>query len=463
MPNWPPDPALIRRPAYRHLARALVQAIEAGEIHPGDRLPTHRDLAFQLGVSVQTISRAYEELSRLGVIAGEVGRGTFVREGPAEARTPWQKIRASDAAIDCSMLTPVTSDIQAQRMSEALVALAQDLPPDTLFSFRPRAALERHRQTAVHWLQRCGVSTRPDLVLPTNGSTSALSVALMTAANPGDLVLSEEYGHHTLPPLARYLGLRLGGLPVDSEGVDPDAFDHACRTSAVRVLFLVPYGLNPLAQVMGTERRQALCEIARRHGVMIIENDAGGPLQPTRPKALAALAPDLVFYVTGFTKCLLPGLRYGYLVMPETLVSSAMNRHLVTNWMATALMAEIASRWIGDGTAAELLGWQQGALRHRNQIAARVLRGLPFRSITNGLHVWLPLEETWREDAFVAHARHQGVAIAPGNAFVIGEPGSRPGGVRVSLGGPDPSDLSRGLEILAYLYRNQPEPAMLAL
>lgn len=227
--------------------------------------------------------------------------------------------------------------------------------------------------------------------------------------------------------------------------------------------FLVPNGLNPLAQIMDMERRHALCDIARRHGVMIIENDAGGPLQPNRPKPLAALAPDLAFYVTGFTKCLLPGLRYGYLVLPETLVSSGMNRHLVTNWMATPLMAEIASRWVEDGTAAELLNWQQGALRHRNQIAARTLEGLPYNSITNGLHIWLSLGDAWNEDAFVAHARHQGVAVAPGNAFVIGEPGLRQNGIRVSLGAPEPSALARGLSILAQLYKDRPEPAMLAL
>ena len=154
---------------------------------------------------------------------------------------------------------------------------------------------------------------------------------------------------------------------------------------------MVPNGLNPLARMMGEARRRALCAMARRHDVLILENDAGGPLAPERPPPLAALAPERMFYFTGFTKCLLPGLRYAWLVMPETLVSAAMNRHLVTNWMATALIAEIATRWIESGTARELLEWQRKALASRNALVKRILGDLPLCVEPHGLHVWMPL------------------------------------------------------------------------
>jgi DNA-binding transcriptional MocR family regulator len=439
----------------------MMRAIETGELKAGDRLPTHREFAYQLGLSVQTVSRAYEELTRLDVITGEVGRGTFVKAGSAEARTPWQRLSDSDETIDCSMQTPVCGDIHAERMSATLAELSRDLSPDALYSFRPRAALQGHRAAALRWLARCGLPTRAELVLPTNGNTSAMTVALMSAAVPGDLVVTEEMGHHTLPPLAQYLGLRLAGLAVDGEGVVPDGFDRACRGGGVKVLYVVPNGLNPLARMMGEARRRALAEIARQHDVVILENDAGGPLQPHRPRPLATHAPERTFYFTGFTKCLLPGLRYGYLVMPETLVSATANRHLVTNWMATPLMAEIATRWIGDGTAEELLAWQQAALARHNRVASEALREVPHDAVVNGLHVWVPLQPPWNEEAFVTHCRHHGVAIAAGSAFAVGEPSQR--GVRVCLGGASPDALRRGLSVLARLARGRPEPALLAV
>lgn len=146
-------------------------------------------------------------------------------------------------------------------------------------------------------------------------------------------------------------------MRIDSEGVVPKDFDAVCRANAVRALFVMPSGLNPTAAMMSLARRRELCAIAERHDVQIIENDAWGPLQPDRPVPIAALAPDRTFYFTGFSKCIVPGLRSGYLVVPERFETAAANRHLVTNWMATPIVAEIAANWIDDGTAAQLLDW----------------------------------------------------------------------------------------------------------
>ncbi|QIE55465.1 PLP-dependent aminotransferase family protein [Pikeienuella piscinae] len=459
MTIWRPERGALKRPAYRSLAQSLIGAIESGELQPGDRLPTHRELAFDLGLSVQTISRAYEELVRLDIVTGEVGRGTFVRAGPVETRTPYHRLGGDEDVIDCSMLTPVIGAIHSTRMSATMAELAQAAPEGALFSFRPGQTMRPHRDSGARWLARCGVDAQPDRILPTNGATAAMTVALMTAASPGDLVLSEEIGHHTLRPLARYLGLRIGALASDEDGIAPDSFAHACAANPVKAIYVMPNGLNPTATTMSADRRAALVEIARAHDILIVENDAWGPLQPERPRPIAALAPERTLYFTGFSKCLLPGLRAAYLVAPEALVAAATNRHLVTNWMATPLMFEIASSWIADGTAAALLRWQQRALGRRNRIAAEMLEGLPFRASPNGLHVWTPLPEGWSEGAFVAHARLNGVAVAAGSAFAISDRAAS-AGVRICLGGPAEAALRRGLETVAELLRGEPDPGI---
>lgn len=462
MTIWRPERGALKRPAYRSLAQSLIGAIEAGELQPGDRLPTHRELAFDLDLSVQTISRAYEELVRLDIVSGEVGRGTFVRAGPVETRTPYHRIGGDEEVIDCSMLTPVIDTIHSTRMSATLAELAHAAPARALFSFRPEQTMRAHRDAGARWLARCGVSARPERILPTNGATAAMTVALMTAASPGDLVLSEEIGHHTLRPLSRYLGLRIGALESDEDGILPSAFSRACVASPVKAIFVMPNGLNPTATVMSAARRAALVEIARAHDVLIVENDAWGPLQPQRAAPIIALAPERTLYFTGFSKCLLPGLRAAYLVAPEALIPAATNRHLVTSWMATPLMFEIASSWIADGTAAALLRWQQRALGRRNRIAAEMLAGLPFRASPNGLHVWAPMPEGWSEGAFVAHARLNGVAVAAGSAFAISDRTVR-AGVRICLGGPTEAALRSGLETVARLLRGAPEPTLQAI
>ncbi|MFN3954016.1 MAG: PLP-dependent aminotransferase family protein [Pararhodobacter sp.] len=464
MTPWLPNPEALTRPVYKSLSRAITEAIAQGALLPGERLPTHRDLAYALGISVQTVSRAYDMLIQADAITGEVGRGTFVKAVPGEGRAPpYQQLDAGDPVIDCSMLTPVTGPLHGAAMDAALGALIGRLPAEVLYSFRPRQTLQRHAGAALPWLQRCGLSTRVDLVLPTNGATAAMTVALMTAAPPGSIIATEVMGHHTLKALTRYLGLKLAGLPCDEQGIEPDALRALCRAKAPRALYLMPSGTGPLNTVMSPQRRAEIVAIARQHDLFIIENDAWGPLSPDRPPPLAALAPERVFYFTSLTKCLLPGLRLGWLVVPEAQVTAAFGRHLTTNWMATALIAEIGTRWITEGTAERLLDWQRGELARRNQLAARCLTGLPLRSQPHGLHVWLPLPEEWDEQAFVNSARLRGVAVAPGSAFHIGGELVPEQGIRICLGAPSESMLETALVTLARLARNLPEPDFLAI
>ncbi|MGB3312787.1 MAG: PLP-dependent aminotransferase family protein [Albidovulum sp.] len=457
-----PNPEDLKRPAYRSLAEAVLRAVEAGALKAGDRLPTHRDLAYRLGISVQTVSRAYEDLIARGIITGEVGRGTFVRATQGDAKPPFLPDSQYDRLVDCSILKPVCDQIHVDQMRAALSRLGEEMPASAVLSFRPSVALRNSQSSALKWLRLCGLAARTDSVLLTNGSTSAMTIALMAAASPGDLVVTEEVGHHTLKPLCRYLGLRLKGLRIDAEGIVPADFDAVCRTNAVRALFLMPAGLNPTTAVMGLARRREICAIAERHDVLMIENDAWGPVQPDRPDPIAALAPDRTFYFTGFSKCIMPGLRTGYLVAPERFEAAVANRHLVTNWMATPILAEITSRWIEDGTAARLLDWQIDALSRRNRLAAEVLSGIDFRASPNGLHVWLPLPEPWTEEEFVAHARLNGVAVAPGSSFTLGDRPNPPA-VRICIGAATEEALGRGLATVARLARSHPEPALLTI
>ena len=461
MTIWPPRPEDLKRPAYRSLAECVIRAIEEGELRGGDRLPTHRNLAYDLDLSVQTVSRAYDELIRRGFIAGEVGRGTFVRSERSDSRTPFLPESQRGEIVDCSMLKPVFEALHQEVMSDALSALSVDMPSSVISSFRPSRLLQRYRESALKWLRLCGLRMQSQSLLLTNGNTSAMTISLMTAANPGDLVVTEELGHHTLKPLARYLGLRLRGLAIDEEGIIPSAFAQACDREIVKALFVMPTGLAPKASTMSEQRRSDLVAIARERDVLIIENDAWGPVQTKRPLPIAALAPERTFYFTSLTKCVMPGLRYGFLVVPETFEAAAANRHLVTNWMVTAIMAEIGSRWISDGTAERMLDWQRKALGRRNRLVARIFSGIPYHGSENGMHIWLPLPQSWTEEEFVAHASRSGVAVGPGSSFAVSEVSVEPG-VRICLGAETIQDLERGLTIICRLLRSQPEPVLLA-
>jgi len=453
MTVWPPDRAKLSRPVYAALADVAAAAIRGGRLRPGERLPTHRQLALDLGVSVQTVSRAYDELMRRGLAAGEVGRGTYVCGAAPGPGVPFSAERPFGGMTDLSITRPVVEQAQIDAMRRGLAALGQDCPVSAMASFRPATALYRYRAEAERWLLLCGLTLRRQGILITNGATAALALAVSVVARPGEVIATDALTHHGLRPLARVFGLRLAGVPGDAEGLRPDALEDLCRGGEVRALFVMPAGLGPQASVMGEERRRQIAALARRHDLAIVEDDAWGPMEPGRPAPVTAHAPERSFYVTTLTKCLLPGLRLGFMAMPERLESEVANRDLALNWMATPVMAELAARWIDDHTADDLLQRQRAALAERNVLAARILDGLAMRASPNGPHVWLPMERSGSDEALVAAARLQGVAVTAAGPFRAEPEASGASGIRVCLGGESVEALEDGLRLVARLLR----------
>ncbi|WP_018236199.1 PLP-dependent aminotransferase family protein [Ensifer sp. BR816] len=458
MTIWTPSKDSLAQPYFLSIADQIAQAVTKGELKPGEQLPPQRRLADQLGVSLPTVSRAYEELARRGLIAGETGRGTFIRNvnASSDAVSPYVPERQT-GLIDLSILKPICDTIHLERMKSTLATLAVDMPPSTVLGTRPSAMFARHRSIAVEWLRLCGLETNEKTIHLTNGGTPALTVAFITACQPGAAIATEATGLHVMLPLASYLGLKVHGVPIDDNGIIPEALESACQQNKIRALFMIPNALNPTAFVMNESRRVAIVEIARKYDLNIIEDDALGPLVSKKPPPFQALAPERTLYITSFTKPVMPGLRTGYLVAPERLLPAVENRQLVTNWTATPLIAEIAARWVEDGTGLELLEWQRAALTKRHKLVAKVLKGFPYCSHPEAMHIWLPLSEKFAEDEFVSHARKQGVAVARGSAFAISD--WQPA-VRVSVGSTTEEELQRGLAVIHNLLHSEPEPIL---
>ncbi len=458
MTNWLPNKSALQKPAYKSLAEQIASAIQSGELEPGERLPPQRDLAYDLEVSLQTVSRAYEELRRRGVIQGEVGRGTFVRTRPRPDTMPFGYAPAPDSIVDMSIYKPVLESLHEDLIKNALRDLSNDLPTDTLFSFRPNQGIERHLSSSREWLKLCGLDVETSRILITNGVTQGTTTALLSISKPGGTIATEAVGHHSLAALCSSLGMKLIGIKMDEDGILPESFEQACRNGEISALYLIPNLSNPTAYLMPEERRVEIGHIARKYNVYIIENDVLGPLVTNKPRHFVEILPELSIYLTSFTKCIMPGLRTGYMIVPPGMLNVARSRMLATAWMATPLIAEIASRLVLDGTARKLILWQRKALQERHRMAEQVLGHRGIISHANALHVWLPLTGRWRPDPFATQAMKQGVAVAPSGPFIIDNQ-TDVRAVRISLGAAEKNDLERGLHVIDQLLDREVEYA----
>jgi DNA-binding transcriptional MocR family regulator len=460
MTNWRPDLTGASAPLYLAIANAIGEAVEARDLPQGAKLPTHRQLALDLGVSVQTVSAAYREAERRGLVVGETGRGTFVRGNGQALESRFIMPRRQENLIDLSINRPASGFVHAEAVHAVFGALAESMDLSSMTACRPVPGLDQHRLAAAEWLGRRGLATTMDQVVICNGAAHGLLLALATVADPGDTVVTDELTDHGVILLANTLHLRLKPLPCDAQGILPDGFAAACAAGDVRALFTIPTLNNPTCTILPTERRRALAAIARRHGVAIVEDDPYSMLLENPPPALSTFAPELSYYVTTFTKCLLPGVRTGYLVGPQAQLPRIVSRLRATSWMATPLVAEIASQWLSDGTAERLIQWQRDELTARQKILQRILRGYDCVSQRHALHAWLTISSQWRVDAFVASLRQRNVAVTPAEVFMVGR-GNEPHAVRLSLGATrSRAQFEQGLTVVADLLRRDPEPLL---
>lgn len=448
MKDWDARIASGDKPRYVAIADALSADISQGRLAAGQQLPTHRDLAETLGVTVGTVSRAYREAEHRGLVVGEVGRGTFVRR-TSSASDPSSDARGGliDLGVN-SMRIPDGSMLVPQALTElardpAVVRLLED--------YQPQAGLPEHREAGASLIADAGWRVHPDRVLVCAGAQHATTVALMGLCQPGDTLLTEALTHPTLMALARTLRLNLKPVPLDEDGLDPGAFEDACIDHRPTALYCMPTLHNPTTRTMSAARRDTIAQIAARFDVAVIESDVQGFIAEDTPTPLASRLGELGFHLTSCSKRIAPGLRVGYLVVPPGTQGRFLDALWSTTGMAPPLMAEIASRWIRDGTATSLTEARRAESITRQGIARATLGAHPFECHSTASHAWLPLPPSWRDTAsFVGRAMAAGVAVTPGDAFAVS--GNAPPAVRLSLGAPPSREvLRRGLEIVAEL------------
>ena len=450
------------RQKYLAVADALERDICDGRLSGGDQLPTHRELADQLGVTVGTVTRAYAEAERRGLTVGEVGRGTFVRtqqDGVQLHR--WGIGSAADpTAIDMRhSLPPELRDIERQAFQSAFEKLLTTASSD-LMRLPGDSAMTRHRDAGAEWMRRLGLSCDGDELLITCGVQHGLAVSLMTVMEPRDVLLAGEFTYPGLRSLASMLGIRLRPIALDEEGMIPDAIDRACRTEPrPTALYVVPTIQNPTCGTLSAARRQTIAEIAEKRDLIVIEDQIHALLPPERLDPIASLIADRTICLASPSKSIGPGLRVGFMKVPADLRSRLLTGISSTIWTLPPLTSEVFAIWMEDGTADRILAAKRTETAARQAIIDEYVAGLDVRRDPHANHLWLHLPDSWSERGFVRAAAERGVILPGSETFSIGRNDAHPA-VRVSVGMTTREDLRRGLRILRDLLEMKETPTL---
>lgn len=432
MTIWQPDLSTAQGPRYRALADAIALAIDNAQLAPGAKLPPQRDLAFRLGVTVGTVTRAYGLAEQRGLVRGEVGRGTYVRGKQLAEYFHNPVVDGDDDFIKLTVNSQPDRTAQ-DLLPESLIKLAsRNLPIGDLLAYTPRIGLADHRRAAAAWASRTGADFSAETTLITGGAHQALVTAIAGLARPGDTVLTEKLVYSGLKNIGARLGVALRGIAIDEEGLMPDALEAVCRESDAKILMVNPTAHNPTSATMSEARRRKIANIVKRHDLILIEDDVYGQLPEDRPLPIAVFAPERTIYITNASKMIAPNLRFGSLSAPHTLYDRLADAQADLFLMCPALMAALFTQWLDDGTADRLVLRQRAEAVARQDIAAACFRGFAYQAHPHCFHLWLTLPEAWRSSSFAEALRQRGVGVDPAFLFTV-DPTDGLAAVRISL------------------------------
>ena len=443
----------MRAPTLQPLVDELAAAIAAGRYVAGTRLPPQRVLARERGLAASTVTLAYRALARRGLVVGETGRGTFVR---GASRPPEPALaEPSGAYVDLALNVPILP-AQARLLADRLAPLVhssaafeQALRPVPVEG--PPAA----RAAAARFFSQPGWRLDPAHIVFANTAKQGIAAVLSALLPRGGRLACDALTYPVLKAIAAARpDVELVPITMDDAGTSAAALFAAHAKRRLDGVYLQPVLHNPTGVSMSEARRREMARLLRRLDLWAIEDAVYAFLAPG-VRRFASLAPERVVVVESFSKRIAPGLSVGVIAAPHDLRAAIVAAVRTAAAGPGAFALEACTRWMTDGTAAQLARAKCRDAAHRQQILRRALAGLQVQSDPRAYHAWLALPAPWRADAFEAAAAAEGIAVVRAAAFAVRE-ADAPRAVRVALASPTLDTLGSALDALARLARSVP-------
>lgn len=435
------------QPLPVQLAAALRDAILSGRLAVGSRLPATRRLAAQMAVGRNTVLAAYEQLLAEGFVTARGGSGTVIASPPTAVapatpaarplsrrvrrlmEIPLPRGRRPDAVLAPGM--PDLDHFPWVEWSRLLARRWRRPAPDLLAPADP-AGHAGLRAAIADWLGRTrGLRCTAAQVMIVSGSQQALDLTAKVLLDTDDAVLCEDPCYPGLRGVLRAAGARVASVPVDRDGFDVAAAEAACPEA--RLAWVTPSHQYPSGATMPPARRLALVDWARRREGWIVEDDYDGDFRHAGPPLAALHALDRdhrTIHLGTFSKSMFPGLRLGWLVLPDDLVAPFLVARRLADMAPPSLTQAAMADFMAEGLFARHLRRMRGlyAARRAAFTAAARQHLAPFGTITPGeagLHSVLWLHPGSDDAVAAARAAAAGLACPPLGAYRVhpGPPG----------------------------------------
>ena len=401
---------------YKSIVDRFADRIRNGDIPSGTRLPTHRALSAQEHISLATATRVYSELEAMGLVSGETGRGTFVREISLPYGHGIDQHAVATDVLDLNFNYPSLPG-QGELLREALRQVAASGDIESHLRYQPHAGRMTEREIIAAHIAGPGFQPEAENVVIVNGAQHGLTITVMGMLRPGDVVAVDALTYPGFKVLAELYHLELIAIPALADGPDLSALEALCQKRHIRAVYTMPTLHNPLGWVLNHSQRKKIAGIARNYDLLVIEDTAYGYLIRRPPPPVAVYAPERTVYITGFSKNVATGLRVGAVVCPASYRPALERAVRATTWNTPSVMTTLVCNWIQDGTVARFETLKRQDAHQRQEVLRSSLGDLPCITHPGSYFAWIPLPDDARADRVARELMDCNISVSTAEPF----------------------------------------------
>ncbi len=403
---------------YLRIASVLSSKISEGYFEAGAWLPSHRSLAKSFDVNLTTVTKSLKYLKERGIISARAGKGTVVRGRALDYTPPSYDVPDVTPEIDLSIHTQTLTSVNniLRDGSKEFVASATS----EINQYYPATGDRQAISTAMKWLHFSGFNISNTHVAVTAGAQHALLVAMAACMQRGDIILAPRLVYQGVKSAAKMLGLGVSPVEIDSGGIMPADLERAVQNPRVKALFIMPNFDNPTAITLSDARKKAIASIAKRHSIILIEDDVYCFFSPGLT-SLHSMYPEGTFYFSSLSKTISPGCRFGFLVYPPNFCNAVATALRGSIWMPDRYSLALA-RWLIESNAGEeIIKLVRENNMSRHAMALKIL-GSELNNIKPESNIiWLPLGSNAQSSLLKDRLAARGVGVSNSDVFEIGK------------------------------------------
>lgn len=479
-------------PLYLQLESEIIQLICRGILKPGQALPSSRELAQSLKLNRKTVVATYEELSAQGWVETRDRSGVYVSSHlpDTSARTinPNSKklIRSRQPAYplinrpsDVATRTDPSLEINAPGMPSPLYKIDDGFPDpriapieelvreyrrfgksrlaNRLLMYGPEQGSYRLRVELANFLNRTrGMQVTEKEILITKGTAMAIYLTTQLLIRTGDTVFVPEPGYFDANQTFKLAGANLVFIPVDKEGMDVDRIEQLCKKKVPKMIYIIPHHHRPTTVTLSAERRMRLMNLACNYGFALLEDDYDFDYHFTSSPLLPLASLDMgghIIYVGSFCKSIAPGIRIGFMVAPEVVISEAAALRKLIDRQGEQLLEEATAELLSKGDISRHIKKSHKVYQERLENTCLLLREqvgeyLTFDKPNGGLAIWATYRKNISARAVALNAGKLGLKISDGRNYFFQPNTSRPHDyIRIGYCSLDETEMAAAIDI----------------